>query len=250
MKITKVIRGKRESEFEREVISSDEEFFSYIDLTPIRKNVFIEVDFTIPTPFGESPAEARFEETDESIKKRGAYTLRSSLCLCYGDSLQEMLDMFQQAYFEEVAKSAKDGMEYMKFLDTLKRNQCQAEIVDLNEFSEDGGFMLGSVEVVLPLHDDVPSVAYQTSTTLDIGEMSHELSVNEESGAVDNLEEALRKYGFDEDFIDRYLYDVAEDLKKRFRVQEAYDEYVSRFGHWKPSQRGIDPNSEIFILDK
>jgi hypothetical protein len=232
-------------------------FFSEIDLRFVdEEDGILEIECTIPTPFGEKPMTAKMGKreimTIPDVRGRKKYALRiydvDSCEWIFDNSLQEMMATFQRRFYSMSKKGGRNGIKYLEFLKSI-RDYARAEILDFNQFSEEEEFRPQGVQVNLFLREGAPAVQYQTSSTLDIGGSSHRLDINEESGGIRDLRKALLLCGLDEEFVDEYIYDAADDLKNRFAVQELYDDYVSQFGHWEPSWRGMDANSEVFVFD-
>ena len=121
--------------------------------------------------------------------------------------------------------------------------QLTVEVQDLNNPTRD--FDHNCIQVAVSgVNLDM---AYQTTNTFDVGSTSSRLDINSESGAVDSLESAMIDAGFDEDYIEDNLSEVADKIAEKMGVQKLFDEYMIELGEWEPAKNSMDANSETFV---
>jgi hypothetical protein len=130
-----------------------------------------------------------------------------------------------------------------KVKDFIKNANFKIEIVD---FNEQEAYSANLVQV--NVESDSVVFCYQTSNTLDYNAQSSILSINNESEAIDALTELLIKNGFESEFIENNLDEISNLIKETLKVQELYDEYMTKFGDWESAANCIDANSEIFVV--
>jgi len=91
------------------------------------------------------------------------------------------------------------------------------------------------------------TICFQTSSTLDCGGISSQLSINEESGSY----QALLKYMQRHFMIDpkqdeqEQVYSVGDLICDELELQGQYDDYIADYGSWDTGN-GMDANSESF----
>ena len=143
----------------------------------------------------------------------------------------------------------------LKMVDDFLNCWKDSIIVDLNDDVDDdvddGQFLPNLVEICadIEIGEEIYSLSYQVSTTHDAGCFSSQLSINSESGSVESLDDALREFGFDEEFIDNNLFEISEMIADKLEIQKEYDDYCSDFGTFERPFNCFDANSEEFVLN-
>ena len=133
-------------------------------------------------------------------------------------------------------------------MDTMNKYKIiNAEVYDHNQTDghydpvEDKKYWLASsveVHIEIEINQKNYFLNYQTSNTHDIGAISSDLQVNDQSG--DDSDDLIELFGEDE------APELFETIKKEARVQKIWDEYISEnFIRNTNHFRGMDANSEF-----
>lgn len=127
----------------------------------------------------------------------------------------------------------------------IEFTNARVDIDDLNDGEE--VFNPGQVQVNVTLASHV--LTYQTSSTLDAGGVSSQLSINVESGAYDNLLSLLKFHNAIDDTsdVEEQVYAAGALIGDAINVQSKYDTYLRGFGSWDTAN-GMDANSEVFSV--